>query len=309
MDGIRQIKSKILLYQVGNGKTENRKQESGNRRWSKSNSSRLGDKEKEKMFQTSVLASGSKGNSILIRTGSTKILLDAGLSGKKISAAIDKIKLNENKVDALIISHEHHDHISSAGIVCRKFQIPLYISKQTYLISRYKLKDIPNGVIHFENGDEFQIGDIKINSFSSSHDVVDGSNFILTKIDEPKKKLAIATDLGYSSRLMLRKFKGSSTIILESNHDLQMLLDGPYPPDLKWRVKGREGHLSNEQAVGVISQVIHPGLKNLILAHLSEINNRPDIASELMRNYLRSINFDLNLILSSQNEPTPLIDV
>ncbi|OQX70558.1 MAG: MBL fold metallo-hydrolase [Candidatus Cloacimonas sp. 4484_275] len=261
------------------------------------------------MFQTAVLASGSKGNSILVKTENTKILIDAGLSGIKISEAIRKINLNENKLKALIISHEHSDHISGAGVVCRKYKIPLFITKQTYLVSRHRLGKIPAGIIHFENGETFQIGDLQISTFPSSHDVVDGVNFVLQKQDENNRKLAIATDLGYSSRLMLLKFQEATTIILESNHDEKMLLEGPYPWELKQRVKSRMGHLSNEQAVAVISQIIHPGLKNIILAHLSEINNKPEIAKNLVESYLKTINLDLNLIVSSQYEPTPIIDV
>ena len=261
------------------------------------------------MFQTAVLASGSKGNSILIRTESTKILLDAGLSGKKISGFLQDLKLDETKVNALLISHEHHDHIMGAGIICRKLKIPLYITEQTYLSSRHRIGNVSEGVNYFETGDKFQIGDIMINSFPSSHDVVDGANFIFHKVDDNVRKLAVATDLGYSTRLMLRKFKDATSIILESNHDKKMLLEGPYPWDLKQRVKSRHGHLSNEQAVGVISRIIHPGLKNLILAHLSEVNNDPEIARLLMNEYLSSINFKLNLIISSQYKATKLIDI
>ena len=257
------------------------------------------------MFQTSVLASGSKGNCILIRTGNTKILLDAGLSGKKISELINKRNLNEQKIKALIISHEHSDHESSAGIICRKYKIPLYISRKTYMVSRYRLGKLPIEPVFFNSGDSFKIDDITVNSFSSSHDVVDGSNFIFKRDNDDQSKLAVATDLGYSSRLMIEKFRDSTTIILESNHDEKMLLKGPYPWNLKQRVKSREGHLSNNQAVGVISQVIHPNLKNLILAHLSEQNNTPSLAEDLMQAYLNMINHSLNLYISEQFTPTP----
>ena len=261
------------------------------------------------MFQTAVLASGSKGNSILIRTESTKILLDAGLSGKKISGFLQDLHLDETKINALLISHEHSDHIKGAGVICRKFKIPMYITEQTFLSSRHRIGNVPEGIKYFETGDKFQVGDIIINSFPSSHDVVDGANFTFQKADDKLRKLAVATDLGYSTRLMLRKFKKATSIILESNHDEKMLLEGPYPWDLKQRVKSRHGHLSNEQAVGVISRIIHPGLKNLVLAHLSEVNNDPEIARILMQEYLASINFDLNLIISSQYKATALIDI
>ena len=261
------------------------------------------------MFQTSVLASGSKGNSILIRTGSTKILLDAGLSGKKITNFIQSIKLDENKLDGVVISHEHGDHIRGAGIICRKLQIPLYITKLTYEACKERLGKLPIATVYFKNGASFTIGDIEIRAFQSSHDVADGSNFTLKKVGDETRKLAIATDLGFSSNLMITQLQNSTSIILESNHDVKMLINGSYPPHLKQRIKSKQGHLSNEQAVGVISQVVHPGLRNIILAHLSEENNLPIKAEKLMRDYLRSINHDLQLIVASQYESTKLIDV
>lgn len=261
------------------------------------------------MFQTSVLASGSKGNSILIRTESTKILLDAGLSGKKITNFIQSIKLDENKLRAVIISHEHSDHIRGAGIICRRFNIPLYITEPTFEVCQSRLGKLPAGVVHFSNGSSFQIGDLKIRAFQSSHDVVDGSNFTIQKSDEPSRKLAVATDLGFSSNLMITQLRNSTSIILESNHDVKMLLKGSYPPHLKQRIKSKQGHLSNDQAVQVIRKIYHPGLRNIILAHLSEENNLPDKAESSMREYLHSIDHDLQLLVASQYESTKLIDI
>jgi len=261
------------------------------------------------MFQASVLASGSKGNSILIRTQSTKILLDAGLSGKKITNFIQSIKLDAHKLNGVVVSHEHSDHIRGAGIICRKLNIPLYITKATYNVCKERLGNLPIGAIHFENGSSFVIGDIEIRAFQSSHDVADGSNFTLKKVGDDTRKLAIATDLGFSSNLMITQLKDSTSIILESNHDVNMLIAGSYPPHLKQRIKGKQGHLSNEQAVNVIKKVYHPRLRNIILAHLSEENNIPIKAEKLMRDYLHSINHDLQLIVSSQYESTKLIDV
>jgi len=261
------------------------------------------------MFQTAVLASGSKGNCILVRTENTKILIDAGLSGIKISEAIRKLKLREDKIKALVITHEHSDHISGAGVICRKFKIPLYITQPTFLTSKHRLGKLSHGIVYFDSSETFSIGDLLVSAFPSSHDVVDGVNFVIQKENDNTRKLAIATDLGYSSRLMLLKFKEATSIILESNHDEKMLLEGPYPWDLKQRVKSRTGHLSNEQAVAVISRIIHSGLKNIILAHLSEVNNTPEIARSLVEGYLQNINSELNLIVSGQYEPTPIIDV
>lgn len=261
------------------------------------------------MFQTSVLASGSKGNTILVRTQDTAILLDAGLSGKKIIGLLESIDILPESLKAVVISHEHSDHIQGAGIICRKYHIPLYITQLTHSVCSFRLGKLPAGKIYFKPGTEFEIGDIRLKAFPSSHDVIDGNNFILWKKGDNNRKLAFATDLGYSSRLMLHNLQESTTIILESNHDVEMLLNGPYPPHLKQRIKSRQGHLSNEQAVGVITQVLHPGLKNLILAHLSEKNNLPKKAEKLMSNFLKNVNHDLCLLVSSQYEATRLVDI
>ncbi|HPR17807.1 MAG TPA: MBL fold metallo-hydrolase [Candidatus Cloacimonadota bacterium] len=261
------------------------------------------------MFQTSVLASGSKGNSILVRTENTAILLDAGLSGNKLFTLLESISVKPTDLKALVISHEHSDHISGAGVMCRKLHIPLYISALTYSSCCHRLGKLPNGTQYFRVGKEFAIDDIIVRSFPSSHDVIDGSNFVFMKAGEEERKLAVATDVGYSSRLMVHNMQESSSVILESNHDIPMLLNGPYPPLLKQRIKSNQGHLSNEQAVGVITQILHPGLKNLILAHLSEQNNLPELAFDVMNKYLIEVKHELKLLVSSQYEATGLIDI
>jgi len=261
------------------------------------------------MFQTSILASGSKGNSILVTTEKTALLLDAGLSGIRILNAMDKIGFDPSKINALLISHEHSDHIRGAGIVCRKLKIPLYITESTFSICKDILGKLGHGVHNFVNGKNFQIDNLIITPFNSSHDVVDGSNFVIRKIGDPIRKLAIATDLGYGSRLMINKIQNSSTIILESNHDLKMLLEGPYPWHLKQRIKSRHGHLSNEQAIGVLTQIIHPGIKNLCLAHLSEVNNKPDLVRSEIERFFKDIRLNVNLVIATQDEPTKLLNV
>jgi phosphoribosyl 1,2-cyclic phosphodiesterase len=261
------------------------------------------------MFQTSVLASGSKGNVSIVRTKTSKVMFDAGLSGKKIIELLETITLSPQKVNALVVSHEHSDHIRGAGIICRKLKIPLFITRSTYLIARQKIGNIPAGIEHFEHGKSFQVGDILIEAVPSQHDAVEGSNFICSTATVPEQKLGIVTDLGYPSRLLLQKLKNVTTLVLESNHDLKMLMTGPYPWELKQRVKSREGHLSNEQAVAVIGQIMHNGLKNLVLAHLSEENNEPKLARNTMEMFLNSINADIELYVADQFNPTPLISI
>ncbi len=259
------------------------------------------------MFQTTVLASGSKGNAILIRTDETKLLLDAGLSGKRIFAFIEQVNLAPQNIRGIVLSHEHSDHSFGVGVLCRKLRIPLFATKPTFHACSHKLGDLPLGVQFIEPGTSFHIGDIEVHPFSSSHDAVDSCNFTFT--NREGRKLAVVTDAGYPTKLMIERIKSSSTLILESNHDVKMLLEGPYPWELKQRVRSRQGHLSNEQAVGVINQVLHPDLNNLILAHLSETNNTPEIARKTMEDFLHEIRHPVKLYVALQDRPTQLIEV
>lgn len=261
------------------------------------------------MFQTAVIASGSKGNCFLVRTEQTKLIIDAGLSAKRVLEAMASLKLDHNKVEAVLISHEHSDHIKGAGVLCRKLNIPLYITDLTYNLCRARLGKLPLGVHHFKIGERFEIGDLLIDSFPASHDGIDGANFIIEKIGESNRKLALVTDLGYSSRLTKLKMQKATTLILECNHDVELLLDGPYPWHLKQRIRSRHGHLSNDQAIELFREIMHPELVNVILAHLSEVNNCPDLVEKLWGEFLRSINSESKLLISSQYEPTPLVDI
>lgn len=261
------------------------------------------------MFQTAVIASGSKGNCFLVRTDNTKLIIDAGLSAKRVLEAMASLKLDHNKVEAVLISHEHSDHIKGAGVLCRKLKIPIYITEKTFSLCQARLGKLPLGVNHFNLGERFQIGDLLIDSFPASHDGIDGANFIIEKIGENTRKLALVTDLGYSSRLTKLKLKDVTTIVLESNHDVDLLLDGPYPWYLKQRIRSRHGHLSNDQAIELFREIMHADLSNIILAHLSEINNCPNLVEKLWSEFLRSINSSSKLLISSQYKPTPLVEV
>ncbi len=264
---------------------------------------------KVRMFQTSVLASGSKGNCVVVRSEKAKILIDAGLSGIKIWTAMDEIGLTKDKIKALFITHDHSDHIKGAGIVARKLNIPLYMTEETFARAKKKLGKIDNHIHHFEVGESIHIDDLIIESFPSSHDAVDSCNFVVRQNANDLAKLAVCTDLGYSTRVTLNRIAGATTLILESNHDEIMLLNGPYPWELKQRVRSNKGHLSNKQAVGVINSILHKDLKNIILAHLSEENNTPILAEKTSRDYLDSVRYEGNLFVAGQYNPLPLIDI
>ncbi|MDD4309837.1 MAG: MBL fold metallo-hydrolase [Candidatus Cloacimonetes bacterium] len=261
------------------------------------------------MFQTTVVASGSKGNCVLVQSDSTALLVDAGVSMRRILEVMDRFNIPREKLAGVLVSHEHSDHIRSVGAISRRLDVPIYINRLTLSSCAEKLGNVGDKISLFNTGSSFRVGDIVVEAFSSSHDAADSCNFVLYPESEPSIKLGVATDLGYPSQLSVHKLSNTSTLILESNHDEIMLMEGPYDWHLKQRIRSQHGHLSNKQAVGLISSLIHPGLKNLILAHLSEINNCPIIAERTMREYLESIRCEVKLLVAQQDSHTPLIDV
>ncbi|MDD3562970.1 MAG: MBL fold metallo-hydrolase [Candidatus Cloacimonetes bacterium] len=258
------------------------------------------------MFQTSVLASGSKGNSILIRSRNTALILDAGISLKRVWAALEDLNVPRHTIKAVIVSHEHSDHTRSAGAMARSLKIPLYISPDTYDYCAHRLGKVESWLRYFESGIDFLVGDILVRPFRSSHDAIDSNNFCF---EHDERRLGVAIDLGYPTKLTIHKLSEAHALILESNHDHDMLMEGPYEWNLKMRVKSEHGHLSNDEAVNLVSQVLHPGLRNLVLAHLSETNNLPDLAFKVMDQYLQSIENEIKLHVASQNIHTGLIDI
>lgn len=256
-----------------------------------------------------MLVSGSRGNAILVRTGEVAVLLDAGVAAKRIFAALANLGVNPAEIRAVIVSHEHSDHTGGVGAVARKLNIPLYVNEGTLAQCAHRIGKLPAGVEYFETGSAFNIRDLRIHPFSSSHDAADSCNFTFTRDGDEERKLGVATDLGFPTALAVNKLKHCTTLVLESNHDERMLMEGPYDWALKQRIKSINGHLSNLQAVGVVSQVMHHGLQNLVLAHLSEINNDPRLALKTMRDYLQTIRSDILLLVADQYSHTPLLDI
>ncbi|QTA93828.1 Metallo-beta-lactamase domain-containing protein [Desulfonema magnum] len=221
-----------------------------------------------------MLASGSKGNSIFISDGSTSVLIDAGLSGIEIERRMASKGLCAKDLDAILVSHEHSDHVRGAGILSRRFHLPVYISPQTNIAAASHLGTVED-IRHFECGSGFKIKTLNIHPFSISHDAEDPAGFT---VSQNGTKIGIATDLGIATAMVKTHLKDCSLLILEANHDPEMLMNGPYPWHLKQRVRSRLGHLSNEESKDLLNEVRHEGLSHVILAHLSETNNTPQKA-------------------------------
>jgi phosphoribosyl 1,2-cyclic phosphodiesterase len=225
-------------------------------------------------LQICVLASGSKGNAIYVSDGQTAILVDAGLSGIEIERRTKAAGIDIHTLKAIVVSHEHSDHIRGVGILARRFNLPVYITEETAAAAAQSLGRIDR-ILHFEIGRSFAIDDLAIHPFATSHDASDPAGFT---ISQNGRKIGIATDLGVATAMVKQHLRACSLLVLEANHDPTMLIDGPYPWPLKQRIQSRSGHLSNEDSGHLLSELKHDGLCHVILAHLSETNNTPEKA-------------------------------
>ena len=255
---------------------------------------------KNNSFCVCPLASGSKGNSLFVSCNNISILVDAGLSGIETQRRLNAVDLEPESLEAIIITHEHSDHVKGAGVLHRRYKIPVYITEKTWQATSNlgEIKDLR----FFECGKSFKIKQIKINPFSISHDAADPVGLTL---EYKEYKIGVATDLGIATNLVKNHLNNSDILYLESNHDPDMLINGSYPWHLKQRVKSRTGHLSNIDTKNLILELETQNLKHVILAHLSEENNHPQIA---FNEVLKSLNgSDTSLHVASPDKPGKLI--
>ncbi|NMA65835.1 MAG: MBL fold metallo-hydrolase [Clostridiaceae bacterium] len=244
------------------------------------------------MIKVCSLFSGSSGNSIFISFDQTAILIDAGLSGKKIEEALKSIGESFDNISAIFITHEHNDHICGAGILSRRYKIPVYANTKTWKAMRpFMGKMAPENIQYIEIGQPVNIGEIQIKSFPIPHDAACpvGYNLFING-----RKLTIATDIGHMTRELLNNFEKSDMVLLESNHDIEMLKSGPYPWYLKQRILGDNGHLCNDIAGKVVAYLAENGTKLFLLGHLSKENNFPELAYQTVCNELIQKKIDPN---------------
>jgi len=249
---------------------------------------------------TCSLQSGSNGNCIYVETPDARLLFDAGISGITAQRRLAARQRNIADVHALIISHDHSDHVSSAGVFQRKFNIPLYITPKTFRACQ-NLGALRN-VNYFQPGHTLRFGQTAVHTIPTPHDGADGVAFI---IEHQNKSLGIFTDLGHRFARLESAIQNLSALYLESNYDPDMLENGPYPLWLKNRIRGDRGHLSNEEASKLVRDV-NPNLQFLILSHLSEHNNQPSLALRAARAILPD---SLPVSFAPRYEPSPLYTV
>jgi phosphoribosyl 1,2-cyclic phosphodiesterase len=227
----------------------------------------------------SVLSSGSKANCTFVEACGKRILVDCGLSGKQAEERMAEIGVDPASLSAIIVTHEHSDHIHGVGTLSRRYKLPVYANAQTMeFISKPRAKEV------FETGVDFSIGDISITPFSIVHDASDPVGFV---IQAEGFKLVLCTDLGRVTTLVEQHARGANAILLESNHDQEMLQSCSYTWELKQRIASTHGHLCNDAAGQLLEQIMHPELFHIVLGHLSENSNTPSLALETANRYLK----------------------
>lgn len=229
------------------------------------------------------IASGSSGNCIYVGSDQTHLLVDTGISKKKIDAGLKELDIKGDELKGILITHEHSDHIQGLGVFSRKYEIPIYATPGTIagIRSYGPLGKMPEGLLNLIHTDEsFTLGDITIDPFRISHDANEPSGY---RMNCGGKSVAVATDLGIYDEYTVEKLQNLDAVLLEANHDIHMLEVGSYPYYLKRRVMGDKGHLSNELSGRLLCDILHDNLKHIVLGHLSKENNYAKLAYETVK--------------------------
>ena len=256
-----------------------------------------------------VLASSSAGNSTYVEGGGARILVDAGTNRKTLAAALGPLGVSLSDLDAILLTHEHDDHVSALAVVERKVGTPVYATFGTFdgYEQDHGGPDACDGWDRtcFEPGEPFAIGGLSVEPFSTSHDAADPVGFVLSEGDA---RLGFATDLGFATALVAQRLRGCSALALEFNHDVRMLENSGRHPSLIQRIRGRSGHLSNDQAAELLAAVAGSGLRHVVPMHLSGECNEPALAVAAARDALRAAGLDPGIVRPPA-PPTPLYEV
>ncbi|GGE28209.1 MBL fold metallo-hydrolase [Streptococcus himalayensis] len=264
-----------------------------------------------KGFKYSILASGSSGNCFYLETDQKKILVDAGLSGKKITSLLGEIGRKPEDLDAILVTHEHKDHIHGVGVLARKYHLDIYANEETWQAMDTALGKIDVSQKHiFEMGKTKTFGDLDIESFGVSHDAVAPQFYRFMKDD---KSFVMLTDTGYVSDRMAGIIENADGYLIESNHDIEILRSGAYPWSLKQRILSDKGHLSNEDGAETMIRTLGNRTKKIYLGHLSKENNIKELAHMTMVHQLAradlGVGVDFQVYDTSPDTATPLTDI
>ncbi len=216
-----------------------------------------------------VLGSGSRGNATYIESDSVALLIDSGFSGVELERRLAAIDVSPAKLAGILVTHEHTDHVRGVGILARKYKLPVIANSGTFAAAQAKIGDVPH-YQEFETGRSFNFAGFAIHPFAVSHDSAEPVGFVVSR---DSCSLGYCTDTGMVSRLISHHLNGCHGLIIESNHDPEMLRNGPYPLYLQQRIRSRTGHLANKDAASFVAELCHEGLRHVVLAHISEKNN------------------------------------
>ena len=254
-----------------------------------------------------VLGSGSEGNSFLFTDTTSAILVDAGFSAKRIVERLAAQDVRPEDLAGICLTHEHTDHIRGAGVLARRYDIPIYATAETLKRSQGIIGNIPRVNI-IENSQEFTIEAFEIRAFTISHDAVDPVGYL---IQSQGIRTGICTDIGHATHLVRERLAGCHSLVLEMNHDVNMLLAGSYPWPLKQRIRSRVGHLSNDDGGELLSKLWNENLQHVFLVHLSKENNLPELAHLVARQTLDQFPeaASTELHIAKQHEPSPLVTI
>ncbi len=255
------------------------------------------------------LYSGSSGNSIFVSSNHCNILIDAGMPGKAIESALNSIGQTAGNLDGIFITHEHSDHTKGAGIISRKYDVPIYANELTWKAMSKSLGNIKEHNVKILDSRSLNLRDMDIINYQIPHDAVSPQGYA---IHSENKKVCIATDLGFFAPHLKDVLASADLILLECNHDIEMLKFGPYPYVLKRRILSDVGHLSNEACGHAIVELMNEKKKHVVLGHLSKTNNYPELAYQTVANILSSkgivLNKDIVLSLAKRDMPSNFIE-
>jgi phosphoribosyl 1,2-cyclic phosphodiesterase len=226
-----------------------------------------------------LLGSGSRGNATLVEEKGTHLLIDCGFSVREVERRMARLKCSPEKLSAILVTHEHNDHLAGVGALARKYRLPVWLTAGTESAGKKRLGELPHRELINCHSDGFAIDGLQLQPFPVPHDAREPCQFVFSNGD---KRLGMLTDTGRSTQHIEQRLDACDALILESNHDRRMLAEGPYPPSLQARVGGSLGHLSNDQAADILTRIDSSALQHMVAAHLSEKNNRPELAVEAL---------------------------
>ena len=248
------------------------------------------------------LGSGSRGNCALVEAGDTRILLDNGFAAKEVEARLQQIGVEPDSIQAIVVTHEHHDHIKGVGAYARRYNLPVWMTAGTHRQDR--CGQLPEVKLFNSNDGAFSVGDLQVEPFPVPHDAREPVQFVFS---HNGLKLGALTDIGFYTPHIADTLKYCDALFLECHHDTEMLANGPYPPSLQARVAGRLGHLSNAQAAEFLTQFDAERLQFIVAAHLSEKNNRFELVREAMASVSTTV--EQRLSIATQDEVTEVFEI